>query len=159
MATNQAPNNQPVSEVSPKDFFSKEEQALIETTIKEAEAKTSGEIRVHLETHCDEHVLDRAADLFAELGMHKTKDRNGVLIYLAIKDHKFAIIGDAGINSVVPTNFWDDIKIRMQSKFRSGNFLSGLSEGIKMAGDHLKKNFPREVDDVNELSDKISFGA
>lgn len=146
-----------MSETTPS-FLTDQEVALIEAAIKEAETKTSGEIRVHIDAHCQHNVLDRAANLFGSLGMHKTERRNGVLFYLAWKDHKFAVIGDAGINAVVPGDFWDQIKIRMQHKFRGGHFASGLSEGIRMAGDALKKHFPWEADDVNELPDKVSFG-
>jgi uncharacterized membrane protein len=138
-------------------FFTKEQQAIILTAVKEAENKTSGEIRVHIETGCDEDVLDRAAWVFKKLGMHKTAERNGVLFYLAVKDRKFAVIGDAGINSKVPAGFWDDVKELLLKRFRDGKFTEGLSEGIIMAGEHLKKHFPHKKDDVNELPDQISF--
>jgi uncharacterized membrane protein len=134
------------------------EQQNIHKAIADAEKQTSGEIRVHIEGNCQGNVLDRAAAVFADLDMHKTKLRNGVLFYLANKDHKFAVIGDAGINAKVPNDFWDDIKIRMQIKFRSGNFSEGLVEGIGMAGKQLKAHFPWTEGDSNELSDKISFG-
>jgi uncharacterized membrane protein len=89
--------------------------------------------------------------------MHKTKLRNGVLFYLAIKDKKFAILGDAGINAAVPGDFWEKIKNYMQEEFRKGNFTEGLCEGIRMAGEQLKSHFPYQSDDVNELPDDISF--
>lgn len=144
--------------MSARHFFTESQQAAIVQAIAAAEKLTSGEIRLHLETTCQKHVLDRAAEVFAELEMHKTALRNGVLFYLAVDDHKFAVIGDAGINAVVPANFWDDIKIRMQAKFRSGNFIDGLTEGIKLAGVQLKSQFPVADDDINELPDRISFG-
>jgi len=103
-------------------------------------------------------VLDRAAAVCASLKMHKTKLRNGVLFYLAIKDHKFAILGDGGINAVIPDDFWDNIKKMMQHKFKEGEFTVGLSSGIKMAGEQLKAHFPYQSDDINELDDDISFG-
>ena len=138
-------------------FFTKEQQAQILAAVKEAENETSGEIRVHIETSCQEDVLDRAAWIFKKLGMHKTAERNGVLFYLAVDDRKFAVIGDAGINSKVPAGFWDDVKDLLQNNFREGKFTEGLSEGIILAGTHLKKHFPHKKDDVNELSDEISF--
>ena len=138
-------------------FFSKEQQLRIVEAIKEAEHETSGEVRVHIETGCRGDVLDRAAWIFKKLGMHNTKERNGVLFYLAVKDRKFAIIGDAGINAKVPAGFWDDVRELLAKRFSEGNFTEGLSEGILMAGDHLKKHFPHQIDDVNELSDEISF--
>jgi uncharacterized membrane protein len=138
-------------------FFTKEQQAEILASVREAEMATSGEIRVHIETSFKGDVLDRAAWIFGKLGMHKTADRNGILFYLAVNDKKFAIIGDAGINSKVPPGFWDSISELLQKNFKEGHFTEGLSEGIKMAGEHLKIYFPHRKDDVNELPDEISF--
>jgi uncharacterized membrane protein len=138
-------------------FFSEEQQAQILAAVKEAEKETSGEIRVHIESSLKVDVLDRAAWLFKKLGMHKTAARNGVLFYLALEDRKFAIIGDAGINSKVPAGFWDKISELLAGNFKEGKFTEGLSEGIIMAGEQLKKHFPYQVDDVNELPDEISF--
>ncbi|MEZ5196516.1 MAG: TPM domain-containing protein [Bacteroidales bacterium] len=90
--------------------------------------------------------------------MHETEQRNGVLFYLALKNRKFAILGDVGINSVVPDNFWDDIRDKMLDHFRENEFVDGLIEGIMMAGQQLKEHFPYQRDDVNELPDDISFG-
>ena len=140
------------------NFFSKEEKALIKSAVQEAELNTSGEIRVHIENRCREDVMDRAALWFAKLEMHKTEKRNGVLFYLAVKDRKFAILGDAGINAVTPEDFWDQIKEKMLAHFRESRFAEGLREGILMAGEQLKAHFPYQKDDVNELSDDISFG-
>jgi len=141
------------------DFFSKEDQKKIEEAVKHAEHKTSGEIRVHIDSKCKGEVLDAAANVFGILNMHKTKMRNGVLIYLAVEDKKFAIIGDAGINQKVPANFWDNIKNDMLEHFRNAEFTKGLVHGITMAGTQLKQHFPHEKDDVNELPDEISFGS
>jgi uncharacterized membrane protein len=140
------------------NFFSKEEKEVIKSAVKEAELNTSGEIRVHIDNHCKEEVMDRAAWWFGKLEMQKTEQRNGVLFYLAIKDHKFAILGDAGINAVTPEDFWDNIKEKMLSSFMEASFSNGLKEGILMAGEALKSHFPYQDDDVNELSDEISFG-
>lgn len=141
-----------------KDFFTEEEIKQIKQSIAAAEDHSSGEIRLHLENHCREDVLDRAAYLFEQLEMHKTQLRNGVLFYLAIKDHKFAILGDAGINQKVPEGFWDEIKNHMLAKFKSGNYKEALMEGIEQSGIKLKEFFPLQKDDQNELSDEISFG-
>jgi uncharacterized membrane protein len=140
------------------NFFSKEEKELIKSAVKEAELNTSGEIRVHLDNHCREDVMDRAAWWFGKLEMHKTEQRNGVLFYLAVKDHKFAILGDAGINALTADDFWDHIKEKMQVSFSEAAFASGLQEGILLAGQALKEHFPYQDGDVNELSDEISFG-
>ncbi|RZT93209.1 TLP18.3/Psb32/MOLO-1 phosphatase superfamily protein [Ancylomarina subtilis] len=139
-------------------FFSKEEQKAIKDAIAEAETNTSGEIRVHIENSCPDDVMDRAAYIFAKLEMQKTQLRNGVLFYLAIRDHKFAILGDAGINAKVSESFWNHTKEEILGYFKQGEFAKGLSEGIKMAGQQLKTHFPYQADDVNELSDDISFG-
>ncbi|MCH8014885.1 MAG: TPM domain-containing protein [Candidatus Dadabacteria bacterium] len=139
-------------------FFTSDQKQQIIGAIKDAELNTSGEIRVHIENRCKKEVLDRAATVFATLKMHKTKLRNGVLFYLAIKDQKFAILGDGGINAVIPDDFWDKIKEMMQQKFKEGEFTVGLSSGIKMAGEQLKAHFPYQSDDINELDDDISFG-
>ncbi|MCF6170492.1 MAG: TPM domain-containing protein [Bacteroidales bacterium] len=141
-----------------RKFFNKEEKESIKKAILNAELDTSGEIRVHIESKCDKDVLDRAAFLFDKLGMHKTELRNGVLVYLAVNSQKFAIIGDKGINAVVPKDFWADIKEKMAERFNKGEFTEGLAEGITETGKHLKKHFPRHIDDINELPDEISFG-
>ncbi len=144
--------------MSVRKYFSEENKLQITNAIRVAETNTSGEIRVHIEKHCKEDVLDRAAFIFEKLKMHKTELRNGVLFYLAIEDHKFAILGDSGINQKVPDNFWEEIKEEMARNFREGNFTEGLSSGVRKAGEQLKQHFPYQQDDVNELSDEISFG-
>lgn len=141
-----------------RDIFTKEEEKDIKVAILNAELDTSGEIRVHIEDVCPGDVLDRAAYIFSKLKMHDTKQRNGVLFYLAVKNRKFAVIGDAGINAVVPANFWDDVKLDLLNHFRDGQFAEGLIHGISEAGLLLKKYFPFQRNDVNELSDEISFG-
>jgi uncharacterized membrane protein len=138
-------------------FFSKEQQAQILASVKEAELETSGEIRVHIETSLKGDVLNRAAWLFKKLGMDKTAEHNGVLFYLAVGDRKFAIIGDSGIDAKVPAGFWDEISELLKKNFKEGKFTEGLSEGILMAGNQLKTHFPHRLDDVNELPDEISF--
>lgn len=138
-------------------FLTSEEQEKILSSIREAEKETSGEIRVHIDSTCSEDVLDRAAWMFKKLGMEKTAERNGVLFYLAVKDRKFAVLGDAGINAKVPEGFWDCIKELLAANFREGKFGHGLSEGILLTGKQLKVHFPYTRQDVNELTDEISF--
>jgi uncharacterized membrane protein len=138
-------------------LFNDEEQQRIREAVERAEKHTSGEIRVCVEKTCSEDVLDRAATYFTKLDMHKTKLRNGVLIYLATEDHKFAIIGDGGINKVVPANFWDQTKLDMLEQFKQGNLVEGITTGVTLAGEQLKKYFPYDTDDSNELSDDVSF--
>jgi uncharacterized membrane protein len=143
--------------MSARSFFTKEEQQRIVAAIKEAELNTSGEIRVHIENHCKEEALERAAEVFYDLKMNRTAARNGILFYLAVKDRKFAIIGDEGINKEVEHDFWNDIKDEMISNFKENKFAEGLIAGILKCGDKLKEYFPYQNDDVNELSDEISF--
>jgi uncharacterized membrane protein len=137
--------------------FTEEEQRLIRTSIENAEKQTSGQLRVCIEKTCTGNVLDRAANYFHQLNMHKTRLRNGVLIYVATVDRKFAIIGDAGINKVVPSTFWDDTKEDMLQHFKYGNIVEGIVTGIQIAGDHLQKYFPQQTGGENELPDDISF--
>lgn len=144
---------------SAKDFFTSEQKDDIRQAIENAELDTSGEIRVHIETNCKGDVMDRAAQIFKTLSLHKTKLRNGVLFYLAVENRKFAVIGDKGINAVVPENFWDDIKNLLLNHFREDHFTLGLVEGIDMVGRKLKHLFPYQTDDVNELPDDVSFGS
>lgn len=142
-----------------EESFSSEQKKRIKAAIEEAELNTSGEIRVHLENHCkSENVLDRAAQVFAQLKMHETEARNGVLVYMAVKDHKFAIIGDGGINAKVEEDFWDTTMEKMLARFKAGELTQGLVDGILCAGERLKQYFPYQKDDINELSDDISFG-
>ncbi len=140
------------------NLFDKQEQEALRAAVARAESQTSGEIRLHLEDRCKAMVLDRAAFLFEKLQMHETERRNGVLFYLAYKDHKFAILGDAGINAVVPKYFWDDIRDTMKVHFKAGRFLEALVWGIEEAGKQLSQHFPRQANDANELPDDISFG-
>ncbi len=140
-----------------KSFFTSEEKEAIVKAISEAEAMTSGEIRLHVEPHCkNENVLDRAVEVFYKLKMDTTAQQNGVLIYLAYKDHQFAILGDKGINHVVPANFWDSIKEVMREHFLKGEFFQGVVFAIKETGFHLKQYFPLQHNDKNELSNEIS---
>ena len=140
-----------------KHFFSDQENKAIVQAIGDAEAMTSGEIRLHVEAKCKtENVLERATEVFYQLKMDQTKDANGVLIYLAHEDRKFAILGDKGIDSVVPANFWDGIKEVMAGHFKKGEFYQGITFAIAETGSHLKQYFPYQSDDKNELSNEIS---
>ncbi|WP_397361929.1 TPM domain-containing protein [Olleya sp. R77988] len=134
-----------------------EEQEIVEA-IRIAEDHTSGEIRIHIESTCNANVEARALEVFSILKMNNTKDQNGVLIYVAVDDHKFGIYGDEGINKVVPKNFWDDTKSVIESLFKKGQFKQGLVDGVLHAGQQLKAHFPVEDYDSNELSNTISKG-
>jgi uncharacterized membrane protein len=139
--------------------FTPDEQQRIVGAIRQAEKTTSGEIRVHVEQHCpDADPVQRAIDVFGRLGMHQTKERNGVLFYLALTDRKFAVIGDKGIDAEVPADFWASTKDLLRTHFAGGDYVSGLSAGIQRAGQQLRQYFPHAgASDTNELSDDISF--
>ncbi len=140
----------------PKKFFTPEEQERILEEIRNAEDRTSGEVRVHLDCCSRENPLEKAKRVFHQLGMTRTKARNGVLIYVATEDRKFAILGDEGIHRVVPENYWEDVKEKMQTKFREGEICEGVCLGVREIGEKLKAYFPVEKDDRNELPDTIS---
>ena len=137
-------------------FLTPEEEQEIISAIRTAEKNTSGEIRIHIEASSEKAHYERALEVFQLLEMHKTKDANGVLIYVAVKDHQFVICGDKGINDVVPENFWDATKDIIQNQFKKGNFKQGIVDGILKAGAELQSHFPWQTDDENELSNEIS---
>jgi uncharacterized membrane protein len=137
--------------------FNEDEQQRIRQAIERAEKNTSGEIRICVEKTCSEEPINRAASYFNKLEMDKTRHRNGVLIYLATQDRKFAIIGDSGINQLVPADFWDSTKEVMLDCFKKGDLTQGVITGIERAGQQLKQYFPYQTGDTNELSDDIAF--
>ncbi len=137
--------------------LSDKEQEKIKHSIEWAEKATSGEIRVCVENNCKIDAYDRAIECFYDLKMDNTKLRNGVLIYVALDDHKFSIIGDQGINALVADDFWDSTKELMLEKFKAKDIAEGISVGIIEAGKQLKKYFPYQSNDTNELSDDIVF--
>ena len=143
-----------------KNFLTSAQEEILVAAIRQAEITTSGEIRVHLEDHCPTpEPLDRAAQVFAELNMHQTAERNGVLFYLAWQDRQFAVIGDAAINAAVPDDFWEVTKETVLGQFRQENYVEGLGRGVKMVGEQLQKFFPyNAATDRNELDDTISYG-
>lgn len=139
-----------------KDFLTRDEEQEIVKAISEAEKNTSGEIRVHIENHSEKPPLERAQEVFHLLGMDATVAHNGVLFYVGVSDHTFAIIGDEGIDKAVENDFWDCTKDLVISRFKEKRFKDGLVEGILRAGQRLKQYFPYTKDDENELSNEIS---
>jgi uncharacterized membrane protein len=136
-------------------IFTEDEQDLIASAIAEAEKMTSGEIRIAIEKNCKNDAFTRATEYFFKLDMDKTAQKNGVLIYLAYEDHKFAIIGDSGINRVVPEDFWETTQVAMKAHFAGGSYANGIIAGIKLAGEKLALYFPFAHDDVNEIPNDI----
>lgn len=140
-------------------LFSTQEQDRIIHAISVAEGKTSGEIRLVIDRKLKAaSAMDAAVSYFRELKMHQTAGQNGVLVYMAVDDHQFAIIGDRGIDAKVGPDFWDETKESMLSFFRQGDIVEGLIAGISQIGEQLKTYFPHRMDDVNELPDDIHFG-
>ena len=142
---------------NPYRFFNREEKLQIVKAIQKAEKATSGEIRVHLERKSLGTVIERTKVIFERIGMTKTALRNGVLIYIATVDHKFAILGDKGINEVVAEDFWTNVVSDLASHFKKNNFCEGICITIENIGVRLKAYFPHQTDDKNELPDDISI--
>lgn len=141
-----------------EDFLSYEDEQEIVEAIRVAEGKTSGEIRVHLEPSCKGDIENHTLEVFHQLKMDNTQQRNGVLIYIAVNDRCFSIFGDKGINQVVQSDFWDCTKDTMQNYFKKGEFKQGIIEGVINAGTQLAQFFPWNEDDKDELSNEISKG-
>ncbi len=141
-----------------KPFSSKVEQSVLDA-IKTAESTCSGEIRIHVDKYCKGDPVLKATNLFFHLEMDQTEQHNGVLIYTAINDRKFSIIGDVGIDSKVPDNFWEETKELMLKKFKEGDISGGIVTGILHAGEQLSTFFPADDDKGNELTDDISYGS
>src|SRR5204863_1033223 len=135
-----------------KDFFSAEEQQLIIESIRNAERMTSGEVRVFVESTCSYiDAIDRAAELFFQLEMQKTDDRNAVLVYVAMKDRQLAVFGDQGIHNRVGNEFWNSEVQKMITNFNRENYAEGISEIVSDIGEALTKNFPfNKETDKNE---------
>jgi len=146
-----------VRDKNPILFFSKKEKALIIQAIQSAELKTSGEIRVHLERRARDSFNEHAREIFEKIGMTKTKDRNGVLIFMGLARQEFTILGDKGIHERVPEGFWDDIAHQMTQDFKKDLFADGIVKAINLVGQKLQQYFPYERNDTNELPDEISY--
>ena len=141
-----------------EDFLTSKQEEKIVEAIRIAEENTSGEIRVHIEEKSDKPSLERAKEVFNALEMYKTKARNGVLFYINVSQNQFAILGDEGIDKVVPHNFWESTKDIVLKNFAEKKYKKGLVKGIKKAGEQLKHYFPYQTDDTNELTNEISKG-
>jgi len=142
-----------------QSFFSNEEEERMVEAIRSAELQTSGEIRLFVESKCSFiNPVDRAIELFGELKMHETKDRNAVLLYIAIKDRQMAIYGDQGIHQEMGQKFWNQEVATIISAFNQHHYTDGICKILGDIGDALKENFPYDREDINELPDGIVFG-
>lgn len=133
------------------------ELQAVKEAIHRAERLTSGEVRVHLDEVIEEDVMDHAAYVFEELAMHRTAERNGVLLYLSVPSRKLALIGDKGIHERVGNGFWQAVLDDVLADFRKERFAAGLVAGVERIGRELSTHFPRRADDTNELPDDISI--
>jgi uncharacterized membrane protein len=141
------------------DYISETDEKAIVEAIRRGENRTSGEIRLHIEMNCPlDNPFDRALQVFEKLEMHKTDLSNGILIYMAIEDHKLVVCGDKGINDIVGEDYWKSTVDLMVSCFKKDNYTEGLIQGITKVSHELKEHFPYEKGDSNELSDDISKG-
>jgi len=139
-------------------FFSENEQNSIVQAIREWEKDTTGEIKLHIENKCKTDPLLRTKELFQKLKLHETKNKNAVLIYLAVQSHTFAVWGDTGINAKVDTDFWNTIAWVIEDHFKQNLYKVGTLEAIKLVGQKLVKFFPvGDADNENEISNDISF--
>jgi uncharacterized membrane protein len=139
--------------------FSPADEERIVAAIREAEARTSGEIRVYIESRCRfVDPVDRAMELFFQLQMDRTQDRNGVLLYLAMKDRQLAVFGDEGIHARVGSAYWNDEVAKILSAFRGDRKVEGLVTIVRDIGEALVAHFPYHREDRNELPDNLVFG-
>jgi uncharacterized membrane protein len=141
-----------------KKFFTKTEEKHILSAIKEAELASSGEVRVFVESHCKTDIEKRTIEIFKQLKMHKTRERNAVLIYIALADRRFSIFGDEGIHQKMGFQFWHEEAALLKSYFSENKIIDGLNATIISIGQILKKHFPYTNDDKNELPDTIAYG-
>lgn len=150
--------NQNNEALKAEEIFNEDALRLLGEQIAEAEKQTSGEIRVHIEDECSIDPVDRAWHIFYKLEMDKTDLRSGIMIYLAVEDHKFAVIGDQGIHQKVGMDFWNAVRDSMLVHLQNGKFMHALAEGIKETGAQLRTFFPRNHNDENELSNDVTMG-
>lgn len=141
----------------PEKFIGKEDEGRLMASIREAEKNTSGEICVHFQKKIRGPVLDAALKTFKTLKLDQTASKNGVLIFIVPSSRQFAILGDKGINDIVPENFWDDIILDLQTYFKADKMVEGLCLNIEKIGEKLKTHFPYQSNDQNELPDEISY--
>jgi len=142
-----------------RHFLSDDDEKKILEAIAKAEAKTSGEIRVHLHKKIKGDILENAIRKFRELEMHRTRERNGILIFIDVDSRRFAVIGDEGIHRKVGQDFWEELKDVLTGYFRRGQYAEGIIRAVERIGERLKQYFPVKEDDTNELPDDISYDA
>ncbi|MDQ6610570.1 MAG: TPM domain-containing protein [Bacteroidota bacterium] len=143
-----------------KEFFTAEESSQLVSAIQKAELRTSGEVRLFVESKCRfVNAVDRANEIFLKLQMDKTELRNATLIYIAMKDKQAAVFGDVGIHEKVGEDYWKDVVSKMLLQFGQEKLIDGICSSIAQLGEALVYYFPYNKDtDKNELPDEIVFG-
>ncbi len=143
-----------------RSLFNEEDTRLIVKAIRHAEQRTSGEVRVFVESRCSwMDAIDRAAEIFFTLKMEQTEQRNAVLVYVALKDKQLAVFGDEGIHNKVGTEYWNKVVAEMLSTFNKENYAQGIADCSIQIGEALTTHFPFDKGtDKNELPDEIVFG-
>ena len=137
-------------------ILSDDDLAAVTRAVAEAERHTSAEVRVHFDHSCDGDALQQAIKVFQRLGMHKTADRNGVLVYISVTDRKLAVIGDRGIHERVGEAYWQGLVAAIRERMRQQQSREGLIHALAELGRELRRHFPRRPGDKNELSDDVS---
>lgn len=142
-----------------EDYFTPHQKKIIVDAIKKAERQTSGEVRVFIESKCQYvNAIDRAKELFEKLDMHKTEERNAVIVYVALKHRQLAIFADVGIYRKTGAKFWNDNVLSMLNHFNKEDYVEGIETVVTEIGEALQTHFPYQKNDVNELPDDIVFG-
>lgn len=141
-----------------EDWLTREELDRVRDAVQQAEQHTGGEIRVHLDVAIMEDVLDHAAYVFRDLGMDKTREHNGVLLYVSVPGRKVAVVGDTGIHAKLGNAYWHGVLESVLAHFKEDRFCEGLCEGVRLLGEKLQEHFPQRHDDRNELSNEVSIG-
>ena len=142
-----------------EDYFSLQEKQMIAHAIQQAELQTSGEVRVFVESKCNYvNAIDRAKEIFDKLNMHKTENKNAVIVYVALKHKQLAIFADDGIYKKTGVQFWNDELNLMIDYFKNENIVDGITKVVEHIGEALKTHFPFQKNDTNELPNDVVFG-
>ncbi|UKB78996.1 MULTISPECIES: TPM domain-containing protein [Chryseobacterium] len=139
------------------NFLTNQQIASLVEAIQSAEDHSTGEIRVHIDSNTENRDAKTAFDVFKKLDMDKTADRNAVLFHVNFEKKYLTIIGDIGIHEKVRQSYWDHLHDYITAEFAKGNYHKALKSAILETGLELKKHFPVEGENPNQLSNEITF--